>query len=272
MINYSAMLAKKGLGYKKVSTKSHYNEPLDKALGRPAGNSRIWGDANPDVQKRVIDTIISTANKYKLNTRQTAYVLAMAYLESGYNPDAASNQSAAGVGQFLDGTGRDYGLDETNRFEIESNVDALIQYYLINKKIANKRGYSGLQEEEKIYQYHHDGAGRSDGDAKDRGGLNLAKTRVLPITTNIEKVLNGTFKGEHVDPARVRKKKLSHTHVALSTPKPRTDKKYINPAAGNTQHPHAAETNAWHQLDYYTTKVWNIASRYYWRLRREFDI
>ncbi len=266
MINYSAMTANKGSGYKKVTAKSHYTEPIVKTPGRPAGNSRIWGDAKPDVQKKVIDTIISTAKTYQLNTRQIADVLAMAYVESGFNPDAASNQTAAGIGQFLDGTGRDFGLNDTNRFDIGSNVDALVRYFLRNKKIANKRGHSGTEEEEKIYQYHHDGPGRLDGDAKDHGGLNLSKTRVIPIADNIEKVLNGTFTGDHIDPTR-KKKAIQHK----ATNNPRTNKKYIEPEIGKTLHPNAAEVSTRYQQDYYNTKVWNIAPRHYWRNSIDWD-
>jgi len=259
MIKYISMFATKGSGYKQVKDYSHYLEPIDKSPGRPAGNSRRWGDASHDVQRIVIDSIIEKS-KSKLNTRQTAHILAIAYVESGFNLDAASNESAAGIGQFLDGTGEDYGLDDSSRFDLSAGIDALILHYLKNRNIAIKRGNSGKSVEERIYQYHHDGPGSKD---KNSGlGLRLSKERVLPITDNIEMALKGTFKGEHVDPACDRKKKHAHNLSA----QPRTNKKYIDPASASTLHPHAAEISALSLPDYYTLKVWNIPSRYYWRI------
>jgi hypothetical protein len=217
----------------------------------------------------VIDTTIGAATKHKLNTRETAHVLAIAYIESGFNPDAASNESASGVGQFVDKTGSKYGIDDSNRFDISGNTDALVRHYLDNKKTASERGNTGRQREERIYQYHHDGPRKEDRDSGE--GLALSRTRVLPIADNIEKVLNGTFKGEHIDLERVVKKRHSHVHMALSIPKPRTNKKCVDPSAGNRLHPHAAETSAPHQQDYYNTKRWNIASRLYHLFHHDYD-
>jgi putative chitinase len=71
-----------GKGYSAVSDNSHYNEPIDTTPGRPAGNSRKWGDASVEVQKQVIDAIINEAQNRGLSTRDTAILLALARVES----------------------------------------------------------------------------------------------------------------------------------------------------------------------------------------------
>ena len=252
---------------------SYYLLPIAKSTSGSNGNGRIWGDASADVQKKVIDTVISTSKQYGLNTRETAYVLAMAYVESGFNPDAAAGTtSASGVGQFVIDTGEEYDLTYTmfdknpTHFDISCNVDALVRYYKFNRKWAEKKGFTGRRQEEMIYVYHHDGLAGTD-----HGGLKISKDRIMPLVDNIEKVLNGTFTGEHVDPGRVAKKRQSHVQMALSVPKPRTNKKYIDPAAANRLHPNAAETSAWYQKDYYNTKHWNIASRLYHLFHHDYD-
>jgi hypothetical protein len=260
---YAVMYAKKGKGYegKQIQPQSHYYDPIDRSKDRPAGKSRIWGDASEAVQRQVIDSIIDATVKHKLNTRQTALVLAISYVESGFNPDAASNESATGMGQLMNAKAKEYGIDAAHRFDLAQNADALVRLYLENKKTATERLHAGRDLEEHVYQYHKEGAGRYDGQAKDTGGLALAKNRVLPIADNIEEVLIYKFMREHVDPERVRRP--SHVRMALSVPKPRTNKKYLDPSSASRLHPEAAETSEWHQQDYYNTKHWNIASRLY---------
>ncbi len=77
-----------------------------------------------------------------------------------------------------------------------------------------------------------------DSQAQTMAAARWLRARIMPIADNIEKVLNGTFAGEHVDPERVLKTR--HPHV----PQPRTNKKYIDPSAASRLHPHAAETSA----------------------------
>ena len=115
-IDYSKLIVTKGAPYadSKLKPYSHYKDPLTTAAGLTGGNSRIWGDASPEVQKKVIDTLITVSGQFGLNTRETALVLAIARTESGFNPDAASNESASGLGQFIDGRGASYGLGASN--------------------------------------------------------------------------------------------------------------------------------------------------------------
>lgn len=171
---------------------SYYALPIIRGASRAAGNSRIHGDASHDVQKKAIDAIIEAANKHKLGQRETAYVLAMARVESGFNPDAAAGTTtASGLGQFVRATGWGYGLNDSNRFDLTSNADALVRHFINNRDIAKHRGFAGNELEIKIYQYHHDGAGTASNPAKDRGGRNISINQVIPLTNKYEQFLNG---------------------------------------------------------------------------------
>jgi Ca2+-binding RTX toxin-like protein len=164
---------------------SYYNLPIDATLGRPAGNSRAWGDAPIDVQIQVIDAIAAAGRSHGLTIRETALVLAMSRTESGFNPDAAAGTTTAtGVGQFVRNTGKAYGIDDTTRFDILTNADALVRAYLDYKQLAERRGYSGKQEELMIYKYHHDGPKR------DYGGLAIAESKVMPLVKKFELALD----------------------------------------------------------------------------------
>jgi len=160
--------------------------------GRASGNSRRHGDASPEVQRKAIDTIIEAAKNHGLTNRETAHVLAIAFVESGFNPDAAAGTTtAAGLGQFVRKTGWGYGLDDTNRFELKSNADALVCHFLENKNMAIKRGNTGKDLEVKIYVYHHDGANVYDKNDPNSLGLKISKEQVIPYTDKIERMLHG---------------------------------------------------------------------------------
>ena len=173
------MIQSKGAAYSsdRIKSYSHYREPVDHSSGRLAGNSRIWGDASPEVQSRVIDTLIEVAREKNLTPRETAHVLAIARVESGFNPDAAAGTtSASGLGQFVDRTGKAYGLNNENRFEVKASADALVGHFIDNRNLAKIRG----QGEEYIYKYHHDGP------TSDYGGLDLSKQKVSPYINRYE--------------------------------------------------------------------------------------
>ncbi|MGH8043492.1 MAG: peptidoglycan-binding protein, partial [Stenotrophomonas sp.] len=98
-------------------------------------------------------------------------VLAIARVESGFNPDAAAGTtSASGLGQFIDRTGKHYGLNNANRFDVDAQSDALVAHFVDNRNLARDRG----QGEDYIYKYHHDGP------TKDYGGLGLSHRKVAP--------------------------------------------------------------------------------------------
>ncbi len=177
---YTSMVQPRGKAYldSQIVGWSHYDDPIDRSPGRPAGNSRIWGDASPEAQSRVIDALITSSERAGLSPRETAYVLATARVESGFNLDAAAGTtSATGLGQFIDKTGASYGINDGNRSNLTMQADALVAHFQENEALAKSRG----QGEEYIYKYHHDGP------SKDYGGLKVAEKDVMPYLDKYEK-------------------------------------------------------------------------------------
>ena len=176
---YESMIQQRGREYRSDQIKpwSHYREPVDHSPDRLAGNSRVWGDASPEVQSRVIDALIESSRNAGLTPRETGHVIAIARVESGFNPDAAAGTtSASGLGQFIDQTGRHYNLNNQNRFSPKAQADALVAHFIDNRNLAMSRG----QGEEYIYKYHHDGPTR------DYGGLGLSNREVAPHLNEYE--------------------------------------------------------------------------------------
>ncbi|RDS80010.1 peptidoglycan-binding protein [Dyella psychrodurans] len=178
---YDSMIQKRGLAYRDdqilTEDKTHYRDHIDRSPGRPAGNSHILGDASPEVQSRVIDALIEASERGGLNAHQTAYVLAIARYESGFNPDAAAGTTTAyGLGQFVAKTGAKYGIDDSNRGDLTKQAEALVEHYKDNAAIATRYAHG----EEYIYKYHHDGP------VADSGGLELSKQHVMPYVGKYE--------------------------------------------------------------------------------------
>ena len=196
---YDSMIQKKGLAYRddqvKTPDKTHYRDPIDNSPGRVAGNSHIWGDASPDVQSRAVDAVITAAQKGGLDQHQTAYVLAMARVESGFNPDAAAGTTTAyGLGQFVGDTAKAYAITPQNMGDLTKQAEALVATYKDDAALAKKNGHS----EEYIYKYHHDGP------AGEYGGLELSKKFVTPYVAGYEKFVQEhakTHPAAAVDPA-----------------------------------------------------------------------
>jgi LysM repeat protein len=182
-IDYTVFYASKGAAYKKekVVKWSHYFDPVDHRAGRVGGNSRIWGDASQAVQRHVIDSLIVAAKKKGFDIRRIAMLLAMANIESGFNPDAsAGTTSASGLGQFINATGLEYGLHDGNRFDLAANVAAIIAYFKYNEKLVKKHGKPDVW----VYKYHHDGPTR------DYGGEKLTNKKFAPLAAKYEAALN----------------------------------------------------------------------------------
>lgn len=174
---------------------SAYRESIDTTPGRLAGNSRRAGDASPEVQSRVIDTLIDASQSRGLNARDTAYVLAIARYESGFNPDAAAGaSSAAGVGQLIKGTGEAHGLNAQNRFDAKANSEALVDHYIQNRDLARARGLG----EAHIYRIHHDGRGAR----KNSAGLGLANREVMPYLDKYESFVKQRLGQQPTGPAQ----------------------------------------------------------------------
>lgn len=190
-IDYSKFIvSKKGGAYLSPVKWSHYTAPVDQSPGRTAGNSRIWGDASVETQKASIDAIVAAAKARGLSTRETAHVLAIARVESGFNPDAAAGTtSASGLGQFIDKTSKHYNLTSSNRWNAKEQAEALVGHFVDNRNLAAKRGLG----EEYIYKFHHDGP------TADFGGLKLSTKQILPLIDGYEAALKGSAASQSAD-------------------------------------------------------------------------
>jgi peptidoglycan hydrolase-like protein with peptidoglycan-binding domain len=181
---YESLIQRKGFAYAEDKIRddlTHYRDPIDTTDGRLAGNSHIAGDASPEVQSRAIDALIEASQRAGLSTRETAYVLAIARLESGFNPDAAAGPTSAyGLGQFVYKTGEAYGITDANRGDVTKQAEALVAHFQDNARLVANRGFG----EEYIYKYHHDGPG------EDYGGLAISQKRVMPVVDDYEKFVS----------------------------------------------------------------------------------
>ena len=169
------LYGKKGTGNNKVVSHSYYNDPLE-----IEGFTRSAGGAPKVEQEKAIRTIIETGRSLDASDEEIAYALATARTESGFNIYAAARSSSAyGLGQFLDGTGKAYGLNQENRDDIQMQAQALIEFTQYNFDLAKKRG-KGL---EYVYKYHHDGP------SENSGGLALSRKNVMPYLDDFRKIV-----------------------------------------------------------------------------------
>jgi putative chitinase len=177
---YLNIYAKKGSPYKKVVKWSHYDSAIVNN-GQLRGNSRIWGDATKATQRASIEAIRTQTKLAGMTAEQEAMVLAIAYIESGFNPDAAAGTtSAQGLGQFIRKTGEAYGLTDANRWDVNEQARALVEHTMDNYATAEHAGLG----DEYVYARHHDGSFTNN-----YGGVDLAKNRVLPLLPKITNAL-----------------------------------------------------------------------------------
>lgn len=185
-----------------VTGKSHYNDEIDRTPGRPAGNTRDWGDATIEVQDAVRDALIDAAKARGLSKHDTAVVLAIVRNESGYNPDAANKKwSASSIGQFMDKTAPEYGVSEKDRFDVRSNAEGVVRHYIKSKRWAEKwhKKAKGVEKDRWIYKFYHDEYGKPLGfkefDKRDGVGQWVAP---------IEKAIGPMFDDPDVAPGKAK--------------------------------------------------------------------
>ena len=180
------LYASRGSAYKpsQIKSYSYYNDTI-KGTG-PRGTSRVHGDAPKAVQKTAIETIIAEGKKAGMNNDDIALTLAIARLESGFNPDAAAGTTSAhGLGQFVDKTGTAYGLTDENRWDINEQARALVAHTQDNIEMAEKNG----RNRDYVYAYHHDGPSLK------YGGLAIGKANVNPRIASFLKLVEGEENG-----------------------------------------------------------------------------
>jgi len=177
------LYGKKGAQEGKPVEQSYFDTALIE--GGLRGNSRKAGDASLEVQETVVNKIIDVGSQQGMTDYEIAYALAIARAESGFNPDAAAkSSSASGVGQFVDDTGSKYGITNENRWDVDVQVQALVDHTIDNFELARKKGYG----DEYVYALHHDGIGLGG------KGLSLSKKNVMPFVPKYLKAIE-QFRG-----------------------------------------------------------------------------
>ena len=179
----------KGAAYRQSQVKrwSYYNDPI---VDRPIrGNSRIWGDAAPEVRAYVRNALIEQGKARGYDVEKVALMLAMVHLESGFNPDAAAGTSSArGVGQFINKTGAAYGLDKSNQWDVDEQVRAFTEHFDDNVKRSGDNGLEG------VYVLHYAGGFKGSHAST---GWRLSRGKVMPLMRKYLKVLQSG--GKKVD-------------------------------------------------------------------------
>ncbi len=178
------LYGKKGVQEGEPAEQSYFN--VDIIEDGIRGNSRKAGDASIEVQQTVVNKIIEVGGQMGMTDYEIAYTLAIARYESGFNPDAAAkSSSASGVGQFINGTGSNYGITNENRWDVDIQVQALVDHTLDNFETAKKKGYGN----EYVYALHHDGISLA------KNGLSKGKEHVMPFVPKYLKAIK-QFRGE----------------------------------------------------------------------------
>ncbi len=178
------LYGKKGVQEGEPAKQSYFN--VDIIEDGIRGNSRKAGDASLEVQQTVVNKIIEVGGQMGMTDYEIAYTLAIARYESGFNPDAAAkSSSASGVGQFINDTGSNYGITNENRWDVDIQVQALVDHTLDNFETAKKKGYGN----EYVYALHHDGISLA------KNGLSKGKEHVMPFVPKYLKAIK-QFRGE----------------------------------------------------------------------------
>ena len=160
--------------------------PIDYSPERAglAGNSRRWGDAPVGVQTAVIEAILEESSD--LTPDDQATLLAIARLESGFNPDAAAGTTtASGVFQIIKKTGLTLGLPFEDRFDAYKNIEAGVALFKENIALLDRRypGLTGDQRAVMLYALHHDGPSLK------YGGEAIAVSKLVPYLENYRRLV-----------------------------------------------------------------------------------
>jgi len=172
------LYGKQGVQSGEVASHSYFNTPI--IAGDLRGNSRKAGDVSPEVQQEIVNRIVEYGSRMDMEDYEIAYALATARYESGFNPDAsAKSTSARGLGQFINKTGEAYGITSENQWDVDIQIQALLEHTRDNFKLARNKGYSN----EYVYAIHHDGP------SLDKDGLTKSKKHVMPYVPKYLKLI-----------------------------------------------------------------------------------
>ncbi|MDW7757528.1 MAG: PAAR-like domain-containing protein, partial [Desulfuromonadales bacterium] len=197
-MNTDDIFSSRGAAYtsSQVAEWSHYHSPIDSTPGRPSGFSRRHGDASLDVQQQAIDAIVAAGRAKGMSDDLIAMTLAIARHESGFNPDAAAGPtSASGLGQFINRTGSAYGLSDDNRWNMDAQARALVDFTSENITLARSRGISDSELHRWVYKFHHDGP------EEEYGGLQIADRAVIPLIPRYRRYLQKVQGTQEYEPS-----------------------------------------------------------------------
>jgi hypothetical protein len=146
---------------KKVKKPGTVKRYASKIRTVPASSrNNIYGDVPVDQVEEVITAIENAAKKYNISP-MTLYALVM--YESGFNPYARySTKGATGLFQFIEKTGKEYGMANYPKdfYDPNKNADAAARYMLRNKnKIEDALGREMKPAEEYLYYVAHNQGG-----------------------------------------------------------------------------------------------------------------
>jgi hypothetical protein len=121
-------------------------------------------------QSEGVKAILFEARKAGLSLEDQAVLLAIANIESGFNPAAqAGTTSACGLFQFVEKTGEMYNLSATDCMDPWLNARAGVSHYIDNYDARVRKHVESLQGIEKLfktfqlsYYLHHDGPNSSN--------------------------------------------------------------------------------------------------------------
>lgn len=208
---YELLYADKGRAYKEDKIKSfsylRKKPEIDKPAGALAGKSRIHGDVELDVQRRIIDMLVEIGARYKLCYRDISHLLLICKIESGFNPDAAAGTTtAAGLGQYTSATVEEaakphisqkrlsFTLDLSGDyvFDAERGAYGVVLSYMIAKERAMK--YFGSDFERHLYLFHHEGWYFKPDEEKMaaqnvKDVMAIINRQILPVIDKLEKLL-----------------------------------------------------------------------------------
>ena len=172
----SPLVPSRGGAPSQTASHSHYGESLEPGPHR--GRSRRWGDASAAVQREIVDQILTEASRQGLAAEDSAFAVAVARVESGFNPDAAAGStSASGVGQLIDRTAKALGVKD--RFDPAENISGMITLLKDGLTRAAKAGLRGDDRYARTYGLYHDGPSLS------YGGEQIAREKVVPWVSKV---------------------------------------------------------------------------------------
>lgn len=198
----------------KLAKKSRYAEPIQHTPGAPAGISRDAGNVSGETRQIIVGLLVDEATRRGHDIRDIAYLLLIARVESGFNPDAASTStSASGVMQITDVTAKDIqqvtseekwkksnpfdfnsdAVDSSDRFDARKNIVAgIIQFERAKvKAMARARSIDRAEIEPLIYQYYHAGLyfDKNEAGKIDVDGRALFDQQIAPSLDKVEAAL-----------------------------------------------------------------------------------